>query len=185
MSNKSEANPWTTLNSSLIYKNPWIRVREDQVIKPNGEKGIYSVVETKIASGVVALHKNNDIVLVGQYRYCMEEYSWEIIEGGVEAGEEPEHAAKRELQEEAGLIAGEFSQLGHEIHLSNCHSSERGLLYIARNLTETSKKPDDTEVLQIKNVGFDTAIKMIENGEIKDAMSIIGIYRAARLLSLL
>jgi ADP-ribose pyrophosphatase len=185
MNNNSQDNPWRTLGSSLIYENPWIRVREDSVIKPNGEKGIYGVVETRIATGVVALNKNNDIILVGQYRYCMEEYSWEIIEGGAEADENPMDAAKRELREEAGLIAGSMEPLGEEVHLSNCHSSERAMLYLARDLTATEKAPDDTEILQIREVPFKEAVSMIENGIIKDAMSIIGIYRAARQYSLL
>jgi 8-oxo-dGTP pyrophosphatase MutT (NUDIX family) len=181
----SKSNPWKTLDSKIVYTNPWIRVREDAVLKPNGAPGIYGVVETRIATGVVALTENNDIVLVGQYRYPMEEYSWEIIEGGAELEEDPMKAAKRELQEEAGLIASEFSILGPEIHLSNCHSSERGLLYLAKGLTETESSPDDTEILQIKTVPFQEAITMVEKGEIKDSLSIIGIYRAARVLTLL
>jgi 8-oxo-dGTP pyrophosphatase MutT (NUDIX family) len=181
----NKSNPWKTLDSKIIYSNPWIRVREDSVLKPNGSPGIYGVVETRIATGVVALTNNNDIVLVGQYRYAMDEYSWEIIEGGAELDEDPMKAAKRELQEEAGLIASEFSLLGPEIHLSNCHSSERGLLYFAKELTETEKSPDDTEILEIITVPFREALDMVEKGEIKDSLSIIGIYRAARLLNIL
>jgi 8-oxo-dGTP pyrophosphatase MutT (NUDIX family) len=180
-----EQNPWKTLSSSVVYTNPWISVREDKVIKPNGKEGIYGVVDSKIASGVVALHENNDIVLVGQYRYPMKEYSWEIIEGGTESNESPSDAAKRELMEEAGLEASKITQLGGEIHLSNCHSSERAFVYLAEGLKETSKSPDDTEILQIKTVPFSEALEMVEKGKIKDSMSIIGIYRAARLLSLI
>lgn len=184
MSNKIEANPWVTLKTSLIYENPWIKVREDSVIKPNGEQGIYGVVETRIATGVVALNEKNDITLVGQYRYSMNEYSWEIIEGGAETNEDPADAAKRELQEEAGIRASHFRPLGPEIHLSNCHSSERAYLYLARELQETERNPDDTEILQLRTVPFTDALTMIENGQIKDSLSIIGIYRAARLLSI-
>lgn len=178
-------NPWKTLSSRVVYKNPWITLREDDVITPSGTKGIYGVVDCKIATGVVAITKENKVVLVGQYRYTMDEYSWEIIEGGTEAGEDPMEAAKRELQEEAGYKSSDFKILGGEIHLSNSHSSERGLLYLAKELAGVPSSPEETEVLAIKEVSFNTAIELIENGEIKDALSIIGIYRAGRLLNLL
>ena len=176
-----EKNPWKTLGSKLVYKNPWIRVREDQVIRPDGHEGIYGVIETKIATGVVAVTTNLEIYLVGQYRYPTQEYSWEIIEGGADNGEEPLDAAKRELQEEAGLIAAEWSQLGGEIHLSNCFSAEIGLIYLAGNLTHTESSPDGTEILQIKKIPFPEALRMTYNGEIKDAMSVIAITRAEKL----
>ena len=178
-------NPWKTLSSRIVYKNPWITLREDDVITPSGNKGIYGVVDCKIATGVVALTKESNIVLVGQYRYTMHEYSWEIIEGGTEAGEDPKEAAKRELQEEAGYLSKDFIELGPEIHLSNSHSSERGLLYLAKDLETVPSAPEETEVLVIKEVPFKDAIALIENGEIKDSLSIIGIYRAGRLLNFL
>ena len=178
-------NPWKTLNSRIVYKNPWITLREDDVITPSGTKGIYGVVDCKIATGVVALTEDNKVVLVGQYRYTMDEYSWEIVEGGTEPGEDPMLAAKRELQEEAGLLSKDFISLGAEVHLSNSHSSERGLLYLAKDLYPIPSSPDETEVLAIKEVPFKEAITLIENGEIKDALSIIGIYRAGRLLNLI
>ena len=105
-------NPWKTLESRLVYSNPWISVREDQVIRPDGQNGIYSVVETRIATGVVALTPERDVYLVGQYRYPTEMYSWEIIQGGADEDEEPLAACKRELQEEAGLIAKDWTPLG-------------------------------------------------------------------------
>jgi len=102
-------NPWQTKSSRLVYENAWIRVREDQVTCPDGQPGIYGVVETRIATGVIALTPQHEIYLVGQFRYPTGEYSWEIIEGGTEDGEEPLAAAKRELQEEAGLVARTWS----------------------------------------------------------------------------
>ncbi len=178
-------NPWKTLGSKIIYKNSWITLREDDVITPTGKKGIYGVVDCKIATGIVALTEENEVILVGQYRYTMNEYSWEIIEGGTEANEDPKTAAIRELQEEAGYATNDVIQLGGEIHLSNSHSSERGLLYLAKDLRPVPATPEDTEVLTIKKVPLKEAIKLIENGEINDSLSIIGIYRAARHLNLL
>lgn len=179
----SEENPWRTLESREVYKNPWIRVREDQVIRPDGAPGIYGVVETRIATGVVVLTPDGQTVLVGQYRYPTENYSWEIVEGGADHGEDPLVAIKRELKEEAGLIARHWEVLGDEVHLSNCFSAERAWLYLAEELEQTTSSPEGTEVLQVRTVPFDEAIRMVERGEIKDAMSIIGLLRAERALA--
>jgi 8-oxo-dGTP pyrophosphatase MutT (NUDIX family) len=175
-------NPWKTLGSRIVYQNPWITVREDQVIRPDGKEGIYGVVETRIATGIVALDHQTNIYLVGQYRYATNEYSWEIIEGGSDDQEGPLQAAKRELREEAGLLAQTWSQLGAEVHLTNCHSSEVGVLYLARDLTETKNEPEGTELLEVKKIPFAECLRMVNAGEIKDAMSIIGIVRAAQVL---
>lgn len=178
----SADNPWKTLSSKVMYRNSWISVREDQVIRPDGSPGIYGVVETKVATGVVALTNDNQVWLVGQYRYPPQEYSWEIIEGGAEHGEDPFVAIQRELEEEAGLRAAEWNQLGDEFHLSNCFSSERGMLYLARELTVVPSRPDCTEVLQLKCMPLGQALLMVDSGEIKDSMSIVGLMRAERFL---
>ena len=180
----SENNPWKTISTRHIYKNAWIQVREDQVLRPDGSPGIYGVLESKVATGVVALTERNEVYLVGQYRYPTKHYSWEIIEGGAEPGEAPLSAVKRELREEAGLEARSWEELGGEIHLSNCFSAEVAHLYIARDLTVVPPQPDVTEILEVRCLPFAEAMKMVDSGEIKDAMSIIGLLRAARVLKL-
>ncbi len=175
----SEENPWKTLSTQQIYQNSWITVREDQVIRPDGKPGIYGVVETRIATGVIALSESDDIYLVGQYRYPTKMYSWEIIEGGADQGEAPLTAAQRELEEEAGLRASDWRQIGGELHLSNCHSSEIGYIYIARDLTEVPSRPEGTEILQVKKVPFIEALNDVYSGKIVDGMSIMGILLAA------
>jgi 8-oxo-dGTP pyrophosphatase MutT (NUDIX family) len=179
----SEENPWKTLSSRITYQNPWIRVREDQVIRPDGSPGIYGVVECKVATGVVALTEAREVYLVGQYRYATKEYSWEIIEGAANEGEAPVDAVRRELLEEAGVLAESFVPLGGEVHLTNSHSSEQAYLFMATGLTRTDSSPDPTEVLEIRTVPLETCVKMVLEGEIKDAMSIIGILRAASMPS--
>ena len=179
-----EHNPWKTLSSSIVYSNPWMRVREDNVIRPDGEPGIYGVVETRIATGVVALSELNEVYLVGQFRYPTEVYSWEIVEGGADEGEDPLAAAKRELKEEAGIIARDWDELGPEFHLSNCISSERGRLYLARDLELGEADPEGTEVLKLKKIPFIEALCMVDSGEIVDAVTIIGLLRAQRMLGL-
>ena len=176
----SKKNPWKTESTTIVYSNPWITVREDNVIQPNGNNGIYGVVQTRIATGVIALTDQDEVILVGQYRYPTECYSWEIVEGGAEHDENPLEAAKRELAEEAGVIAEYWEQLGAEIHLSNCHSDEKAYLYVAKGLTAVPRQPDETEELEVAQVPFARALEMVDSGDIKDALSIIGLLRMAR-----
>ena len=178
----SEANPWKRLDSRTVYTNPWMTVREDRVIRPDGKEGIYGVVQTRIATGVVALTPELEVYFVGQYRYPTDVYSWEIVQGGTDESESPLVACQRELQEEAGLIAKSWRQLGGEVHLSNCISSERGFIYLAEDLTHTEATPDGTEVLQVKTVPIREAVRMATNGEIVDAVSVIGILLAEKRL---
>jgi 8-oxo-dGTP pyrophosphatase MutT (NUDIX family) len=179
----SHENPWKKLSERVVYKNPWITVREDQVVSPGGKAGIYGVVETRIATGVVALTDDMHVYLVGQYRYPMNEYSWEIPEGGSEENEDALVTAQRELKEETGVVAGSWQQLGGEVHLSNCHSSERGILFLARDLVRKASQPDHTELLEVRLEPFSTCLEMVDRGEIRDSLTIIAILRTARLLS--
>lgn len=176
----NEDNPWKVLSSQIKYENPWIRVREDAVVRPDGKNGIYGVVETRIATGVLALTESQELYIVGQYRYPLACYSWEIIEGGSDPGESALVTAQRELKEEAGLVAERWRQLGGVIHLSNCHSSEVGYLFVAEDLSQVGSTPDATEVLQIKKIHFSEALRMVMAGEMTDSLTIIGILRLAR-----
>jgi len=171
----SESNPWKTIGTREVYRNDWMTVREDKVIRPDGKPGIYGVISPRVATGVVALTDNNEIYLVGQYRYTTDCYSWEIIEGGAEPNETPLEAAKRELKEESGLIAKSWQQLGGEIHLSNCISSEVCYLFLAKNLTQLESTPDGTEKLKVKKIPLEEALSLVRSGDIQDAASIIGI----------
>jgi 8-oxo-dGTP pyrophosphatase MutT (NUDIX family) len=176
-----EGNPWKTLSSRCVFENPWIRLREDTVINPQGSSGTYTVVEArKLAAGVLALTENEELYLVGQYRYPTKVYSWEIIEGGIEEGEAPLDGIKRELKEEAGLEASLWEELpGGEVHLSNCISDERAVFYVARGLTRVKAEPDPNEILAVKKLPFSEVYNMVLSGEIVDAMTIIAVLRYA------
>jgi 8-oxo-dGTP pyrophosphatase MutT (NUDIX family) len=176
----SAPNPYTTRASRVVYENPWMRVREDDVVRPDGHDGIYGVVTTRVATGVVALTDDDHVVLVGQWRYPLERYSWEIVEGGTDDGEQPREAAARELREEAGLDAAEWEELGGPVHLSNCISAEEGRLFVARGLTEVGADPDGTEQLQRRVVPVTEALARVDDGTITDAMTVVALLRLAR-----
>ena len=174
----SALNPWRTLASSLKYGNRWFSVREDDVIRPDGQRGTYSVVSAeRIATGIVPLWPDDSVTLVGQFRYAVNEYSWEIPEGGGPFDVDPLETAKRELQEEAGLAAGTWQFLGR-VHTSNCFVNEVCHVYLATDLSEVGARPDPEEVLQAQRVPFDRAIEMTRDGSITDAITIAGLFWA-------
>ena len=176
-----QANPWRTLESREVYENPWILVREDTVVRPDGNPGIYGVVHFKNrAIAIVPVDDEGYIHLVGQYRYPLGCYSWELPEGGCSHDEEPLEAAKRELLEETGLVAEEWLLLG-TAHLSNSVSDEEAFCYLATRLVQHDARPEATEKLEHRRVAVEEAVRMVEEGEITDALSIIGILRYLRL----
>lgn len=175
-------NPWRRLSSRPIYENPWIAVREDQVIRPDGKPGIYGVVHTQTrAVAIVPLAENGDTFLIGQYRYTLDLYSWEIPEGGGQMDESPLAAAQRELREEAGITAASWTYLG-ESHLSNSISDEAGCIFLAEGLTFGEPEPEGAEELQVRRVPLQDAVRLALTGEISDALAVIGLLRADHFL---
>ena len=167
-------NPWRTLASRDVYENPWIKVREDSVLRPDGERGIYGVVQFKnVAVGVLPV-EDDEIYLVGQYRYTLDRYSWEIPEGGCPEGEDPLDAARRELEEETGLRAARWERLG-EAHLSNSVSDELAVWFLATGLEQGDRRPEGTERLAVRRVPFAEALDMALSGEITDSLSLLAI----------
>ncbi|RZL17881.1 MAG: NUDIX hydrolase [Pedobacter sp.] len=172
-----ENNPWTTLERKEVYDNNWINVNEHQVLNPSGGPGIYGVVHFKnTAIGVLPLDEDNNTWLVGQYRYPMQAYSWEIPEGGGALGVDPLIGAKRELLEETGLVATDWTEI-QRMYLSNSVSDELAVIYIARGLTMTEAEPEETEQLVLKKLPFEEAYQMVMDGRITDSMSIAAILK--------
>ena len=180
---KEHENPWTTVSTRHIYDNPWLSLREDQVINPKGGKGIYGVVDFKnLAIGVVPIDSDGNTYLVGQYRYPLNEYSWEIPEGGGPHGIDALESAKRELKEETGFTATTWTNIGR-VHTSNSVTSESGYIFMAQDLIPGETEPEETEELVIKKVPFSEAVRMVMDGEITDSISIAGILKADKLLN--
>jgi 8-oxo-dGTP pyrophosphatase MutT (NUDIX family) len=170
-------NPWKIIDQHMVYENPWIRLTEFQVINPKGGNGIYGKVHYKhLAVGVIPLDEDWNTWLVGQYRFPLDLYSWEIPEGGGRMDEDPVEAAKRELVEETGLVAKEWTKI-LTMHLSNSVSDEHAVIYLARDLEQHTAAPEETEELVIKKIHFDEVLQMVENGMITDAMSVAAIQQ--------
>lgn len=175
-------NPWRNIDEEVKYDNPWIKVTHSNVINPGGLKGIYGSIHFKHwAIGIIPLDKNMNTWLVGQYRYPVKQYSWEIPEGGGPLGTESKETAKRELSEECGLKAKKWTQI-QKFHLSNSVSDEYGEIFLAQDIEEFENHPDPEEELVIKKIPFEKVLKMVLKGQITDSISIMGIYKVKYLI---
>ncbi|RZA01507.1 MAG: NUDIX hydrolase [Sphingobacteriaceae bacterium] len=183
MPNAEEHNPWKITSEKEIYDNPWINLTEYQVINPSGNPGIYGKLHYKnLAIGVIPLDEELNTYLVGQYRFALNQYSWELPEGGGPLGVDPLESAKRELLEETGLKATNWIEL-QRMHLSNSVTDELNIIYLARGLEQFEAEPEDTEQLVVRKVPLDEVYRMICANEITDAITIAAILRVKLLLA--
>ncbi|MDN5203438.1 NUDIX hydrolase [Fulvivirgaceae bacterium BMA10] len=177
-------NPWKLLSKKNVYDNAWINVQEHQVINPSGGQGIYGKVSFKNkAIGIIPIDTAGNTWLVGQYRYTLDEYSWEIPMGGGPVEIDILESAKRELKEETGLTAKNWQQI-MRIHTSNSVTDEEGFVFLAQELTSGDTEFDETEDLLIKKLPFQEALEMVMESKITDSLSVAGILKVARLLNL-
>ena len=182
---ESIANPWKTLSSREVYSNNWIHIEEHQVINPAGGNGIYGKVHFKnIAIGIIPLDAQENTWLVGQHRYPLNAYSWEIPEGGCPVGTSLLESAKRELKEETGLSATTWTQIVR-MHTSNSVTDEEAFIFLAEGLTPGESQLEETEAdLVVKKIPFREALKRVLDGSITDSMSLAGILKVARMKGL-
>ncbi|WP_256002206.1 MULTISPECIES: NUDIX domain-containing protein [Pedobacter] len=177
-----ETNPWTTIASHKIYENNWIGLTEHQVINPSGGKGIYGEVHFKnLAIGILPLDESLNTWIVGQYRFPLKAYSWEIPEGGGPLDTDPLISAQRELLEETGITAGDWLEI-QRMHLSNSVTNELAIIYIARGLSLGDAEPEETEQLIIRKLPFSEVYQMVLNGQITDSMSVAAILKTKIML---
>jgi ADP-ribose pyrophosphatase len=173
----SEENPWQIIAEKIVYDNPWIGLTEYQVINPSGNPGIYGKVRFKnFAIGVLPLDAEMNTYIVGQYRFALGQYSWEIPEGGGPSAADPLESAKRELLEETGLKASRWTEI-QRMHLSNSVTDELSIIYLAQDLQQFEPEPEDTEQLIIKKISFDEVYRMVCDGEITDSVTVGAILK--------
>lgn len=175
-------NPWTILSEKDHYQNNWIKITEYQVLNPARNPGIYGKVHFKnLAIGIIPLDQDFNTFLVGQYRFPLNAYSWEIPEGGSPLADDPLKGAQRELLEETGLVARKWIPI-QTMHLSNSVSDEYGIIYLAQDLEQHTACPEETEQLIVKKLPFQTVYEMVERGEITDSLSVAGILKVKLML---
>ena len=170
------SNPWTTLGSTLIYQNQWLRVREDRVIRPDGKEGIYGVIELPASVAIIALNDRDEVLLVGQWRYTHGKFSWEIPTGSSNPGEAVLEAAKRELREEGGVLGSVWIPLG-TIDNSNGVTTDTAHLFMATQLSHTVRHEDPTEQLSLKWVPFSDAVADVMSGAMTESGTVAAILK--------
>ena len=176
-----EENPWTTLSTRPIYDNKWISVREDQVLNPSGGQGIYGVVSFKNkAIGIVPVDAEGNTWLVGQYRYTLDEYSWEIPMGGGPVENDPLASAQRELLEETGFTAARWTRLSR-LHTSNSVTDEEAFVFLAEDLTPGAAQPEETEQLRLRKLPLAEAVQLCLDDRITDCISVCALLKVALL----
>jgi ADP-ribose pyrophosphatase len=175
--------PWTTLKEELRYETPWISVSHHDILDPSGRAGIYGVVHFKnLAIGVVPLDADGNTWIVGQYRYPIQAYSWEIPEGGGDRSIPPIESAQRELREEAGIVAGRWTEI-LRMDLSNSASDEHAILYVAQELTFFEPEPDHNEELVLRKLPFEELYGMVVRGEVRDSLTVAAVLRVKLMLA--
>ncbi|MGB1120421.1 MAG: NUDIX domain-containing protein [Saprospiraceae bacterium] len=176
-------NPWIVKSKKIVYDNAWVQIQHHEVINPSGGDGIYGVVHFKnYAIGIIPIDENGYTWLVGQYRYPLDVYSWELPEGGGPLEDDPLESAKRELREEVGITANKWTKI-MDIHTSNSITDELGFVYVAQDLTFGETEHEEVEEIVIRKVHFNELVDMIMNGQITDSITIASVLKLQLLIN--
>ncbi len=173
--------PWKIKSSEVKYKNPWIEVREDQVVRPDGKDGVYTTVRMKDGASVLAMDENGEVYLTKEFKYAIGKEGIEVMSGAIEKDEKPLDAAKRELKEELGLEAAEWIDLGFLNVFTSVVKSDANL-YLARKLSSVANEQEGTETMNILKVPFDQAVQWVMESKITHGQSCVLILKAAKYL---
>lgn len=173
-------NPFTLIDSKEIYKNPWIQVREDNVIRPGGKEGIFGIVTMVAGSTVLPLTSDGYVYLTKEYKYAIGSESTELISGAIDKDETALEAAQRELQEETGLIAEKWTDLAVVDPFTTVVQSPNHI-FLAENLITDKTNLDEGEVINLEKVPFKEALRMVMDGEITHGATCVVILKTALL----
>ena len=175
--------PWRTVKEELRYETPWIAVNHHDIIDPSGRNGIYGVVHFKnLAIGIVPLDEEGNTWIVGQHRYPVDAYSWELPEGGGRRDIPPLDSAKRELREETGIEAQRWTEI-LRMDLSNSASDEHAIIYLAQDLSFHAPQPDHDEELAQRKLPFAELYGMVMRGEVLDSLTVAAVMKVRLLMS--
>jgi len=173
-----DGDPWIVKSATELFANDWFRIDSREVIRPDGENGVYSVIRVRrLAVGVLPIEDDGRVHLVGQWRFPLGRYSWEMPEGGAEPGEDALECAKRELTEETGLTAAHYLQV-LEMDLSNSLTDEKAVIFIATGLESGEARPEPTEVLKRRSAHFSDVLARVAGGRIRDSLTVAAVLRA-------
>lgn len=175
---EEDGDPWTVKSVTRPFENQWLALDQYDVLRPDGSDGTYTVVRPhRLAVGVLPIEPDGSVHLVGQWRFPLGHYSWEMPEGGAEPGEDPLDCAKRELEEETGLTAGRYVRI-LEMDISNSLTDERAVLYLGFDLKAGEAKPEATEVLRRRRASFMDVVARVTDGRIRDGLTVAAVLRA-------
>jgi len=175
---EEDGDPWTVKSVARAFENDWMVIDTHVVIHPGGAEGAYSVMRPRrLAVGVLPIEPDGFVHLVGQWRFPLGRYSWEMPEGGAEPGEPPLDCARRELEEETGLTAGSFAPV-LEMDMSNSLTDERAIIYLATDLRPGAAQPEAVEILRQRRAHFSDVLARVADGRIRDSMTVAAVLRA-------
>lgn len=180
---KDSVNPFSVHSSRVVYSNPWLELREDQVTRPGGTQGIFGVVRMKSGASVLAVNDENEVYLVSEYKYAIARESLEVVSGATDGTESPLETARRELSEELGFEAEEWTDFGFVNPFTTIIESPN-YLFMARKLHTVDKAPDEGEILRTVRMPIEQALSMVMASEINHAASSVLILKAARCLGM-
>lgn len=175
---QEDTNPWTVKRVTRPFENDWFAIDAHDVVRPDGADGNYAVIRIRrLAVGVLPIDDAGRVHLVGQWRFPLGRYSWEMPEGGAELGEDALECARRELEEETGLSAATYQQI-LEMDLSNSLTDERAALFLATGLREGAANPEAVEVLRRRTAPFAEVLSRVADGRIRDSLTVAAVLRA-------
>lgn len=175
---EEDRDPWIVKSVTRAFENDWFHVDAHDVTRPDGKPGHYGVIRIRrLAVGVLPIEDDGSVHMVGQWRFPLGRYSWEMPEGGAEPGEDARECAERELAEETGLRAGSFLKV-LEMDLSNSLTDERAVLFVASDLAPGRAAPEPVEVLKHHRAHFTDVLERVADGRIRDALTVATVLRA-------